>query len=49
MEIGSDGLVCNLKSLMLRGLLFDMYVISLKPLMCIDMDTTGGLLNSNNG
>ena len=39
--------MCNLKSLMLRGLDCDDWVRKLNSLMCIDMVTAEGLFNSN--
>ena len=47
LELGSDGCVCNLKSLMLGGPKCDDWVKNLNQLTCIDMGMTEGLFNSN--
>ena len=46
-ELDSDGLVCNLKSLMLMGINCDNWGRNLNPLMCIDKGRTEELFNSD--
>ena len=47
MELGSDGCVCNLNSLMLRGRNCDDWVRILISLMCVDMGTPELVFNIN--
>ena len=47
MELGIDGFVHNLNSLMLRGRNFDDWVRILIPLMCVDMGTPELVFNIN--
>ena len=47
MELASDGMMCNLKSLILMGQNCDNWVRKLTLLIFIDMGTTEGVFNIN--